>query len=449
MNPIISVIVPLYGGEPTLARTLQSLQAQTLPHWRAWVVNDASTDRGPSIAADFARRDPRIRPIHRPANGGLAAARNSGLDAAAQDPSRYIHFLDADDWLFPRALETLAAACDASGLPAVASYEFFTEAGHPLAIACHPPTEGVTLEHLLDRNRFASHAHLLPRSLLDDLRFDASLRRCEDYDLWLRLAARGTSWRTVPSTVAAYRLRADGLSRDFPAMLATLRTVVSRAHRLAGVDPPRSRRILDRFALEFATMAALRDPARALPMLGDGPIDPDDLAQAAWWGAIFGHGRAPLGPGGTPSPDWARAVGDWFEALLAAGRLTPAGDDTARRTLSRLLTRDEAIADAMLDRARPGSRLILVGCGRNGRVLLDRAQARHRSVECRDDRAPFPGIPGAPIDAPIADTDDILITPLDDAALARRLPARAIRWSIVREALAQRLTLPRGAPLPA
>lgn len=98
-----SVIVPVYNVEQYLPECLDSLLHQTYGDWEAICVNDGSTDGCAAILAEYAARDNRFHIITQP-NGGLSAARNTGLDHANGD---YILFLDSDDWLETNALERI------------------------------------------------------------------------------------------------------------------------------------------------------------------------------------------------------------------------------------------------------------------------------------------------------------------------------------------------------
>ncbi len=103
-----SIVIPVYNVESYLRECLDSVLGQTCGDFEAVCVNDGSTDGSLSILEDYAARDSRIRVISQP-NGGLSAARNTGINAAHGD---YILFLDSDDWLESDTLQTLADGLD-------------------------------------------------------------------------------------------------------------------------------------------------------------------------------------------------------------------------------------------------------------------------------------------------------------------------------------------------
>ena len=103
MQPKISVIVPVYNVESYLPRCLDSILAQTYEHLEIICVNDGSPDNSLAILEQYAARDARIKVITRK-NGGIAVARNTGLDAATGE---LIMFVDSDDFLKPHMAETL------------------------------------------------------------------------------------------------------------------------------------------------------------------------------------------------------------------------------------------------------------------------------------------------------------------------------------------------------
>ena len=101
--PKVSVIVPCWGVEKYLDRCVESLVNQTLKDIEIILVDDESPDRVPVMCDDWAKKDSRIRVIHKK-NGGLGFARNSGLDIATGE---YVTFCDSDDYIEQEAYETM------------------------------------------------------------------------------------------------------------------------------------------------------------------------------------------------------------------------------------------------------------------------------------------------------------------------------------------------------
>ena len=97
MEPLISIIVPVYRVENYLRQCVDSLLAQTYQNLEIILVDDGSPDNCPTICDEYAQKDSRIQVIHKE-NGGLSDARNTGLDVAA---GMYIGFVDSDDWVMP------------------------------------------------------------------------------------------------------------------------------------------------------------------------------------------------------------------------------------------------------------------------------------------------------------------------------------------------------------
>lgn len=103
---MISVIIPVYGVEKYLDKCVESVINQTYPEFEIILVDDGSPDNCPSMCDNWARRDDRIKVIHKK-NGGLSSARNAGLDIA---DGEYVFFLDSDDYISEDCLERLFRA---------------------------------------------------------------------------------------------------------------------------------------------------------------------------------------------------------------------------------------------------------------------------------------------------------------------------------------------------
>lgn len=112
----ISVLVPVYNVEPYLAQCLESICSQTLRELEVVCVDDASTDGSLSILREFAERDPRVKVVQAPENGGLSRSRNLAMNHAVGE---YLFLVDSDDWLETDLLEEMyrrAKALDADRL---------------------------------------------------------------------------------------------------------------------------------------------------------------------------------------------------------------------------------------------------------------------------------------------------------------------------------------------
>lgn len=174
-QPIVSVIVPAYNAEDTIASALESVLSQSVPPYEAIVVDDGSTDRTGKIVKEISRRDKRVKYI-RQKNAGPSAARNRALDAAKGD---LVAFCDADDMWKPgklaRQISFLGGNPDVALLGARAGK---TKNG----------CANITFRRLLFGNAFVTSSVVLRRAAIGKLRFNTSQRYSEDYRLWLELA---------------------------------------------------------------------------------------------------------------------------------------------------------------------------------------------------------------------------------------------------------------------
>lgn len=220
--PLVSVVMPCHNGEAFLAEAIDSVLGQTMRDFELIVVDDGSTDGSPAILAGYGDR---IR-VLRQRNQGVSAARNAAI-AAAQ--GSFIAFLDSDDYWEP---EFLQAMLDAMSAPDVAlAYCGWQNVGVGAGKPFVPPDyEGPEkLHHLL---RFASlwpiHAILIRRSLMPEgVPFNPAYPACEDYDLWLRIAAFHPI-RRVPRVLAYYRKHGDANATSDQARVARYNLLVKR-----------------------------------------------------------------------------------------------------------------------------------------------------------------------------------------------------------------------------
>ena len=114
---LISVIVPVYNVQAYLQRCVDSILAQTYENLEVILVDDGSPDSCPEICDEYAKKDARVRVIHKE-NGGLSSARNAGLDIAQGE---YIGFVDSDDYISPNMYESLLQRLSEASVRAIAN----------------------------------------------------------------------------------------------------------------------------------------------------------------------------------------------------------------------------------------------------------------------------------------------------------------------------------------
>ncbi len=100
--PAVSIIVPVYKVADPLPRCIDSILAQTFRDFELILIDDGSPDNSGAICDQYQARDPRIHVVHKE-NGGVSAARNTGLDIAT---GKYACFIDSDDWVEEKYLES-------------------------------------------------------------------------------------------------------------------------------------------------------------------------------------------------------------------------------------------------------------------------------------------------------------------------------------------------------
>ena len=111
-TPLVSVVIPVYNGEATIADAIRSVLGQTYPNWDLTVVNNCSKDRTREIAEEIAKEDPRVR-IHNNVDFlDVVGNHNHALTLNSPD-AKYIKILGADDWFFPNCIEELVKVAEA------------------------------------------------------------------------------------------------------------------------------------------------------------------------------------------------------------------------------------------------------------------------------------------------------------------------------------------------
>jgi glycosyltransferase involved in cell wall biosynthesis len=251
--PVLSVVVPCYNVEAYAANTLISLSRNRDPDVEFILVDDASTDTTPSVLAEGADRLDRVTVLTHRHNSGLAAARNTGLDAAA---GTYVAFLDGDDWVEPGYYPKLLATISRLGCEMVRTDHVkvrgrkrtvYRISHGPRGVVMSPRSAILPTDRLTSVDAPWAWAGIYHRRLADDglLRFSDRLRTAEDRPWIWRLHLHARSFAVVGMIGIFYR---QGV-----------------ANSLTKVGDERQLDFIDAFEQIFDELAKDRDGARFLP----------------------------------------------------------------------------------------------------------------------------------------------------------------------------------------
>ena len=182
----VSIIVPIYKVEDYIRECIDSILAQTYPDFELILVDDGSPDDCGRICDDYAKRDNRIKVVHK-VNGGGSSARNAGLEVAKGE---WIMHVDGDDWIEPDMIESLIEAAQATGADLV--FGDFTKCG-PYAGYYKLPTW--SSDKIKSMSKYIAYmmttiwGSIAKRSLYADhsLKSPEGISYCEDFHLIVRL----------------------------------------------------------------------------------------------------------------------------------------------------------------------------------------------------------------------------------------------------------------------
>ena len=229
--PTVSVVISAYNYGRFLREAIDSALRQTRPPHEVIVVDDGSTDETPEVAKRYEGKIHYIRTENR----GVAAARNTGVAAAE---GNLIALLDGDDrWVLTkleRQVESFAAAPDL-GLVHAGSRIFDQNTGETLCeILPEPQTD---LLSLLRWCGISLSSALIPRRVFQEVGgFDERLRNAEDWDLWIRVAARHPV-QPLREVLIEYRDHGQNKSRQIERRLQCCLALLDKAQRSYATQP--------------------------------------------------------------------------------------------------------------------------------------------------------------------------------------------------------------------
>lgn len=224
--PEISVIVPVYKVEPYLRRCVDSILAQTFTDFELIMVDDGSPDNCGAICDEYAERDNRVHVLHRE-NQGVSAARNAGIDwIFANSDSRYISFVDSDDWVHPRFLELLYRGIRQYHV-SLGQCRFLKIDGTKEVPEVKDAIRLITAaEHYRDYYSGSMCCKLFSRECWKQIRFPVGQIYGEDADIWYKILLAAGSIALVDEVLYYYFQRQDSaMHSDWePKYLARMNT---------------------------------------------------------------------------------------------------------------------------------------------------------------------------------------------------------------------------------
>jgi len=280
-TPRVSVILPIYNGEPFLADAVGSILAQTFRDFELIAIDDGSTDASWDTIDRFARADSRVTAL-RQANAGMVTALNRGLSLARGE---LIARMDQDDVAHPERFVRQLAFVDAHPDVSVvgSAVTLIGKAGERIRDVDYPSTPDAISEFLERGSPLAHPAVMMRRDAVRAVGcYRAAYRYAEDYDLWLRMAEK-YRLANLPDRLLRYRDHAAKQSSLYAVeqRLATrLAWYAARCRRAGRPDPTDgltalSLKDLDRFdlspreratiLLDLADALLAADPTMAKP----------------------------------------------------------------------------------------------------------------------------------------------------------------------------------------
>jgi len=230
MNPLVSVIMPIYGTERYLESAMRSALEQTCQDIELILLNDSSPGNPLSIVRRF--KDERIRYLEHE-NGGPSFTRNRGI---LESRGRYVAFLDSDDEWLPNKLERQLAVMDDEPTVDVVYSQRLTidEKGNPVTGYAPRLFSGNILNELYVDNFVCMSSSLLRREVFRKVGFlDESLRMSEDFDFWLRVAC-DHRFLAIEEPLVRYRVHSEQVSGQTDYRVRTVWEIRERFDREFG-----------------------------------------------------------------------------------------------------------------------------------------------------------------------------------------------------------------------
>ena len=232
-NPFFSIIVPCFNQAHFLDDCVGSVIRQGFTDWEMIIVNDGSTDSTLEKAEGYSSRDPRIKIINKE-NGGLSAARNTGIRSAQ---GNYLYFLDSDDFVLENCLTSVYRSIKEQSKEndfylIHCGYDHYSSDGKTVLNRVIPEFRESLIPMILKNNIGPPISNFISKKVSEQIGFfDEGLKSVEDWDYWMRAAKAGARLITIQEPLVAYRYVSNSMSRNAFTMYEALKEVTFRANK--------------------------------------------------------------------------------------------------------------------------------------------------------------------------------------------------------------------------
>ncbi|HAE42891.1 MAG TPA: hypothetical protein DCG34_08260 [Clostridiales bacterium] len=210
INPLVSIIMPVFNSEAFLNEAVDSVINQTYKNWQLIIVDDASTDGSCILARKLAHTDERVIVIENQINLGVSESRNKGIKIAKGE---WIAFLDSDDiWTLDKLQHQLKLAEDKEA-DFIYSDIYMKENGYQRVKSSNALPKIAGYKNIRKGNYIACSSVLIRKDVIKQYQFEKSELH-EDYILWLKILASGTLAYCSEKPLVTIRLRKDSRSGD-------------------------------------------------------------------------------------------------------------------------------------------------------------------------------------------------------------------------------------------
>lgn len=208
MTPFISVIMPVYNNARYVSETIESVLGQTYENFEFIIIDDCSTDESWATIQEYAKKDKRIKAYRNERNLKIAKTRNTGFSKAAKK-AKYYAIIDSDDVAMPERLEKEVSFLEKNRPYALVGSDLIIidEKGKERGRRTYPHTWERIRRTFTTYNPVAQPAAMIRADALrKGIRFyDERYTRCQDYDLWFRIAAKHRV-ANIPEPLLKYRI---------------------------------------------------------------------------------------------------------------------------------------------------------------------------------------------------------------------------------------------------